>query len=148
MSDQIAVSGKARKFGIPSATVGWGTSYTQFTATIFTEVQKTMGADIDPTMDNDGERQGQNRRNKTIQLRFSAQPIGTAISDAQAICAALPNKGDLIKITCASDSQVACDLTADTAIVDDASVRYTPEGAAVLDFTITKWIGKLFVAIS
>lgn len=144
--DQIAISGAGGYFGVPTTTVGWGTSYTQYTATVFSEIQKTMDADIDPTIDNSGERRGENRRNKRIQVRFSAHPIGTTTSVASP--PTLPHKGDMVHITCATDAQVACDGSANTALVDDASARYTPEGECVIDFTITIWLAKVFVALT
>lgn len=149
MADQIGVSGKARKFGIPDCTVGWGTSYTQFSVTTYTQIQKDTDAAIAETKGNDGEKQGQNRTNKAIRLSFSAEPIGNAASNAQAIAAALPYKGDIVKITCADDAQVACDLSADTTVVESARARYVPDtNALVIDFEIVKHIGKVFIALA
>lgn len=158
MSDQIGVTGNAKQWGIPASTVKWtGPSTTTHTLTIFTEISKTMLADIDPTLDNSGERLGENRRNKRVQLRFSAHPIGAAATNAQAIGADLPYPGDgagTLIITAASDAEADCSngsggaSTTDTALIDDASARWTPEGELVVDFTITKWIGKVFIALS
>lgn len=143
MSDQIGITANAKFFGITPATV----TFNSHTLTIFTEIQKTMEADIDPHMDNSGERLGQNRRNKRIQIRFSATPIGAAASNALAIAADLPNKGDILtSITCSGDAQIASGSA--SAVVDECSARYTPEGALVVDMTATIWTGKTFVALS
>jgi hypothetical protein len=142
MSDQIGTTGNAKVWGVPATTV----TFNAHTLTIFTDVEKTMDADIDPTVDNSGERLGQNRRNKRIGLKFSAHPIGANAAAAQVIAADLPNKGDAITITCSNDSQIASG--SDTVLVDSASARYTPEGELVVDFTATKWLSKAFIALS
>jgi hypothetical protein len=159
MGDQIGITGQAGSWGIPATTVTWDTTHnmgplsamvgaTAHSLTIFSEVTKTPDADIDPAVDNSGERLGHNRRNKRIGLRFSAHPKGANAAAAQAIAAALPNKGDALGIVCATDLQVACDGTTDTILVDECSSRYTPEGELVVDFTATKWLGKIFVALT
>lgn len=144
--DQIGIANKTPHRGIPTTTVGWGTSYTQYTLEIFTDVSKTPMNDMAKMNDNSGELLSQKRRNKRIQLKFSAKPIGATASAAQNIAENLPAPGDIVKITCADDAQVACDLATDTTIVDDASAKYSPEGELVVDMTVTKWLGKVFVA--
>lgn len=157
MSDQIGVTGNAKQWGIPASTVTWTGPVATHTLTIFTEISKTMMADIDPTLDNSGEKLGQNRRNKRVQLRFSAHPIGTNAAAAQAIGADLPYPGDgagTLIISASHDAEADCSngsgaaSTTDTALIDDATARWTPEGELVVDFTITIWRGKVFTALS
>ena len=159
MNDQIGVAGNAKYWGIPATTVTWDTAHPMgplasmtgagaHSMTVFTDIEKTPDADIDPSQDNSGERLGHNRRNKRIGLKFSATPVGSKASDALAIGAALPAKGDALVIVCATDSQVACDGTTDTVLIDSISSRYTPEGALIVDISATKWLGKVFAVLA
>ena len=146
-ADQIGIANLTPKRGIPATTVGWNNG-TARTLTIFTDITKTPLADVAQMNDNSGELASQKRRNKRIQVKFSAKPVGAAATDAQAIAADLPQKMDLVTITAASDSQINCDNSADTAIVDDCSGKYSPEGEFVVDMTVTIWKGKVFAAQS
>ncbi len=148
MADQIGITGKARFLGVVEASVQWtDSSSTARTLAINSEVSKTMMADISDGKDREGEVQTRARRNKRIQLRFSATPVGSSATDARDIGANLPHAGDTCTITCTNDSQVATP-SGGTSIVDDATARYTAEGELVVDFTVTNWIGKAFIALS
>lgn len=148
MADQIGLTGQAGFWGVTPTTVAWSGGTGSHSLTIFSEISKTSAADIDPSIDNEGERMGQNRRNKRRQVRFSAHPKGTDAAAALAIAADLPMQGDTATLTCAGDGQIAADGDPDTCLVDEATSRYTPEGELVVDFTVTIWIGKKFVALS
>lgn len=147
MSDQIGVTANAGQWGIPAATVAWAGTAGSHSLTVFTDFDKKVMADLDPTSDSSGERLGHNRRNKRVQLSFSAHPKGSNEAAAQAIAADLPYPGQIVTITAASDPQAASSGS-DTILVDDASGKWTPEGELVVSFTVTKWIGKVFVALS
>jgi hypothetical protein len=152
MANQLGIAGSARKYGIPAATVNWtgpGAGAVARQLSIFTEITKTPMADINQSNGLTGELEEQNRKRKRIQLRFSAEPVGADAASAQAIGADLPFPMDLCTVIAGSDVQANCDNTgSDTTVVDSAEARWTQEGALVVDFTVTKWIARVFVALS
>lgn len=140
--DSLAVSGKASMSGIPAATVAYGNPGNQATASanvhsleIFTKIDKTPEADVALDRDNDNEVRQMRRTNKTMHLSFSAKPTGSTIAASQTIAAAIPQKLDVVVITCANDAQVA--VTA--AYVDSASLSYTPDNEPVIDFVVIEY---------
>lgn len=148
-SDHIGVTGNAFKRGIPATTITFtGRSGTARTLDIFTSVSKTPMADVAHTQDNNGQELASQRRNKRTQFRFSAKPHGAAVADAQTIAADLPQVNDPCTIVCANDSEIACDGTTDTCLIDAVDGAYSPENEFVIDLTVTKWFAKVFIALS
>lgn len=145
---QIGVTGKATYAGVPAATISWtGRSSTSRSGTLVTSARKTPQADVTTTDGQDGERLSSRTRNDRIQCSFTVKPIGSSAADALAIAADLPVVNSICTITCATDSQLASP-TGGCSVVDSAEQSYTPEGDAVIDFVVTNWIGKVFVALS
>lgn len=143
----MAVSGKAKYFGIPAATITWtGPSTTQRTLTIYTSVRKSMSGDVAMTNDNDGERVGSRRINNRITASFSAHPAGADAAAALAIGADLPYINTLCTVACTGDDQLDTPAGG-CSIVDSVEASYTPEGELSVDFTVTHWIGKVFAAV-
>lgn len=153
-NEQIGAASSARYYGVPGTTITWtgygssGGAGSSHSATVFGEISKTPMTDRTQAEDNTGEVQNMRRRNKRIQIRCSARPVAASITAALAIAADLPMQMDIVTITSTDDPQLACDGTPDTGVVDDASARYTPDGAdgVIIDFTITIWLGKTLVA--
>ena len=143
---QLGEAGKARYNGIPDPTITYtGRSGTQRTLSVFTTFKKKPMADVAVSEGNDGERQQSRSRNDRIQITFSAKPVGTTSADALAICEDLPKINTLATIACTGDSQ-AKTPTGGCTVIDDCDQDYTPDGEAVINFTVTNWIGKVFVA--
>lgn len=141
MSDLIGVTNSAPMVGIMATTINWGTPGNQtsasanvYSATVFTQIKKSHQAEVSTTKDNSNEVLAIRRTNKTVSLSFSAKPVAATVVSAMAICAALPYKMDVVSIACASDSQLA-----GIAYVDTADASFTPDGDAVIDFTVTKY---------
>lgn len=145
---QLGIAGKARYNGIPNPTITFtGRSGTSRVLEIFTTFKKAVMGDVADSVDNDGERQSSKTRNKRIQLTFSAKPVGASAADALAIAADLPDVNTLATIACASDPQAATPAGG-SSVIDSADADYTPDGEAVVNFTVTNWIGKVFVVLN
>src|SRR5512146_2871211 len=144
---QQGITAKARWAGVPDATIQWtGQSSTSRSATIFTRSGKTAQADTSTTSGNDGETDTMRTRNKRFEVTFTAVPVGNAASDALAICADLPLLYSLATITCTDDDQIASP-TDGVSVITAASLTYTPEGEAAIQFTVQNWPGKVFAAV-
>lgn len=150
-SDRIGVAGNAFYHGIPVLTLNWtGRSGTARAATIFGQVTKSAGAEVATVNDLNGERLESKRRNKTIQFRFGAKPKGATSADALVIAGDLPQVMDKVTITgvAATETDLPCDGTTDTCVVDSCEGTYSPEGEFVMDITVTKWIGKVYADLT
>jgi hypothetical protein len=145
---QIGTTGSARQWGIPLFAVQWtgNDGSTARVLQIFTDVTKTPGAVVQKGVDNVNEVQTLNRTQRTRQIKFSAAPIGANSAAAQAIAADLPLPMDIVSVghmdsgafTTATPLDSQIETT--SAIVDDCSARWTPEGSLVVDFTCTIYL--------
>jgi hypothetical protein len=148
--NQLAPAGKARFHGVyeGGASIAYnGRSATARTLTLLETANVEPMADKAEAKDSDGEMQNIKYRNDRVQFSFSAAPIGAAASDAEAIAEDLPKIGTLATITCAGNAQIATPAGG-TTVIDSASAKFSPEGHAVIDMTVTHWIGKVFTAIA
>ena len=148
--NQLAPAGKARFHGLyeGGATITYnGRSLTARTLTLLESASVEPQADKAEAKDSDGEMQNIKFRNDRIQFSFSAAPIGATSILAEAIAEDLPTIGTLATITCAGNAQIATPVAGST-VIDSASAKFSPEGHAVIDMTVTHWIGKVFTAIT
>ncbi len=147
MPQNIGTANYAAYQGIPATTITWtGRSTTSRSATIYTSVEKTLLTDDSDTRDNQGEIQAVRTRNDRIQFRFAAKPLGANAAAALAIAGDLPKKNTAVTF---SGDAAETDMSASgTNLVTDASLSYTPEGEAIINFTIVKHVGKTFSALS
>lgn len=148
--DQLAPSGKARFHGVyeGGATIVYnGRSGTSRTLSLLESANVEPQADRADAKDSDGELQNMKYRNDRIQFSFTAAPIGATAAAAEAIAEDLPKIGSLATITCAGNAQIATP-SGGTTVIDSAVAKFTPEGHAVIDMTVTHWIGKVFTSIT
>ena len=148
--NQLAPSGKAKFHGVYEGGVSIayaGRSTTSRTLTLLETANIEPMADKAEAKDSDGEMQNLKFRNDRIQFSFTAAPIGAAASDAEAILEDLPKIGSLATITCAGNAQIATPSGGCT-VIDACTGKLTPDGHAVIDMTVTHWIGKIFTSIT
>ncbi len=160
---QIGVSGSARKYGVPSLAIQWvgNDGATDRVLQIFSDVNKTPGATIQTGVDNANEIVTFNRSQRKRQVKFTAVATSDSIADAEAIATDLPLPMDIVSIghmaagafAVAGGGVVDAQIETAYAICDDAQARWSPEGALMVDFTVTVHLNpdgtiRQFVAIS
>lgn len=145
---QIAVANQVRYYGIPDPTITFtGRSGSSRVLTIFNTANKSVQGEVASSNGNDGERQASRRTNDRVQFTCSAKPVGATAAAALDIAEDLPKLNTLCTIACTGDTQIATP-SGGSSVIDNAETAYTPEGEAMINFTITNWIGKVFVAAS
>jgi hypothetical protein len=146
MPENVGTANYATKYGIPPTTLTWvGRSGTQtLSGTLFTAFEAASGGELSQTRDNNNEIRAQRLTNDSISFSITVKPIAANEAAALLIAGDPPKKNALITAT-GGDIQ----LTANGSnLCEEARTVYAPDGESLINMTITKHIGKTFVALS
>lgn len=147
MPTNVGTANYATHFGIVGITCTWlGRSGGARVGTILNALEVSAGGEVTQTRDNSNEVQATRTTNDTIQITATVKPVSSTAALALAILGDLPKKNSIFTIVAdAADTDIS---TAGTILVDEARKSYTPDGEGIINFTLTKHVGKTFVALS
>ena len=159
---QIGVAGNARSFGIPALAVKWTGLITESGAAapdnstdhvlrVFASYDKNPDASVQLGVDNANEVCNINPTQRKMSVKLSAVVSADKQEDVEIIAKDLPYKGSLVNIghitagafvsgsTDGNVTTTAVDPQVETssAVVDNASVRRSPEGAITIEIDAT-----------
>src|SRR4051812_24547201 len=102
--DQIGISGNAFARGVPPMTLTWvGPSGASRSATIFNHFTKGYNRDVNQVHDSEGNWKRETHKNDRIELSAEEKFTGEKQSDARAVAADPPIKGQTATISGATD---------------------------------------------
>lgn len=163
---QISSTGRARRFGIPKLAVKWfgNDGATSYYGTVLGSYEKDPDAAVQTGTDNNNEVVTMNRTQKKRNVKLSVKMEADTIAHAEDAAENLPMKMDIVSIGHTTDGTSATYATGgagvvdaqvetDSAIVESAAPRYSPEGELVIDFNLTVHLNpdgtiKTFAAVT